>query len=89
VKQVPDTTQTYLCRMPCLLTVHVLTTVPRLPDLIGAETGGTWAIADLGWVPKDRQIGQTGKNVSPELYIACGMSGSLQNELTYIMSYSL
>jgi electron transfer flavoprotein alpha/beta subunit len=33
VKQVPDTTQTYLCRMPCLLTVHVLTTVPRLPGL--------------------------------------------------------
>lgn len=51
----------------------------RLAGLIGAELGGTRVAVEEGWVGADRQIGQTGQTVRPELYFACGISGAIQH----------
>jgi electron transfer flavoprotein alpha subunit len=50
-----------------------------LAELIGGEVGATRAAVDGGFAEHERQIGQTGITVRPKLYIACGISGSVQH----------
>jgi len=51
----------------------------KLAEILGGEVAGTRMVIEEGWLPVERQVGQTGQTVRPELYVACGISGAIQH----------
>ena len=55
--------------------------IRELANCLGGTFGCSRPLVEMGWLPKSRQVGQSGKTVSPKLYVACGISGAVQHQV--------